>query len=125
MKTIDDYIYEVLHLNSGNKDLVNMNDPSDFIESFEDKDEQIHIIQLLNFAVTRQESNVEEGITDRLCYVVKTTRVERNGTPVYKWDSNKYDDIHNVGDKTRHGSTVIYVVTSDTILPEKYKKMLR
>lgn len=125
MKLINAYITEKLHLNKGNKDLVPMDDISGFIESFEDKAEQIHIIQLLDFAVTRQESNVEEGITDRLCYVVKTTRVERNGTPVYKWDSNKYDDIHKVGDKTRHDSTVIYVVTSDTILPEKYKKMLR
>ena len=125
MKLIDTYITEKLHLNKGNKDLVTMDDVSDFIESFEDKAEQIHIIQLLNWAVLRQESNVEEGITDHLCYVVKTTRVEQNGNPVYKWDSNKNGDIHNVGDKTRHGSTVVYVVTSDTILPEKYKKMLR
>jgi len=125
MKQINTYITEKLHLNKGNKDLVTMDDISDFIESFEDKVEQIRIIQLLNWAVLRQESNVEEGVTDRLCYVVKTTRVESNGNPVYKWDSNKYNEVHKVGDKTRHGSTVVYVVTSDTILPEKYKKMLR
>jgi len=125
MKSIDDYVYEVLHLKSNNKDLVPMDDPSDFIESFEEWTVKLHIISLLGMAIDCQESLVEDGITDRRCYIVKTKHKERDGSPVYKWYSNGKNEMLNVGDTNMHDSTVLYIVTKDTVMPEKYKEYLR
>jgi len=131
MKTIDSYIIEKLRLTKDNKNLVTKDiDAGDFIESFTDKEERHWITRLVGYCV----KNVDRKIDDHECYVVEyikdtTKQVGSHavaGTPFDKfgWTDNPSHEHHEVGDVDEYGGTkykIIFIVTKDTIIPDKYK----
>ena len=115
MKSIDDYIYEVLHLKSDNKDLDTKSDVTKFIDSVEG-DYQKRVVKLLDKAI----KHIKENPTVT-CFIVKSI-LKRDGVelPEYKWAESKSGKTFNIGDKTPRGSEVVYVVTDKTEIPTWY-----
>lgn len=119
--SLDNYIIEKLHLNKDNKCIMNSLDIEEFIDSFNDDQlVQTHILLLIKYALDYVENSTDDGIK---AYIVKSTN-ERKGLTPYKWSSNTRGDDFKVGDTTRHGSEVVFIITKSTELPEKYKKMM-
>lgn len=124
-------VSEKLHLNKDNKNLVSEDiDVSDFIESFTDKEERRWIMRLVGYCV----KHIDRKIDDHECYVVeyiKDTDKQSGSHAVsgtlmdkFGWSDNASHEHHEVGDVEEYGSTkykIIFIVTKDTIIPDKYK----
>ena len=123
MKTIESYIIEKLHLKS-NGNLSHIDDPSDFIESFEREEDKITICWLIDTAIKDQKNRVDNGDINHLCYIIQAG-LDKDGNKIYKWSSNERNETLRVGGFTPKFSRVVYVVTSQTILPEKYQKYVK
>ena len=108
MRTISNYISEKLHLKKDN-DSLNANGIEMFIDSFDVKvrPRVISLVKMCLHELTRhtQEENHECYITRNECLC---------------WSINKANEHLNVGDKTRHGGTVLYVFKKGDTLPKKY-----
>ena len=103
----------MLHLRKNNKQLIS-NPLEPFIESFPEK-EKGHIVQLIhNCIATVNDPHTED---DRWCYVV-------DSYGYHKWSENRSNHHLKVGEKTEHGSKVLYVIKRGDVLPDKYKKYL-
>ena len=130
MNSITQYISEKLHLNKANKDLVTMEDPSDFIESFDNETTKNHIIDLMRYCVKAVNKNGYGNKTfkeNHKCYIVENVDMGyKNTLNQYAWDENIGDEDYEVGDiQESYGKTkwkVVFVVTRKTIIPEKYKR---
>jgi len=131
VNTITQYISEKLHLNRNNKDLVTMEDPADFIESFDNATARKHIIDLLRYcikAVNQKGYGNKTFNENHKCYIVENVNMGyKNPLNQYAWDENIGDEDYEVDDiqGESYGNTkwkVVFVVTRQTIIPEKYKK---
>ena len=111
MKSIDDYIYEVLHLKSDNKGLDTKSDVDKFIDSIEEQFRE-RVVKLLNSAI--QHINGNPTCT---AFIVKTEDHK------YRWAVSKSGRTFNVGDVTEKGSTVVYIVTDTTEIPAAWKNI--
>ena len=122
-------VSEKLHLNGDNKNLTpKAIDAGDFIESFRDKEERRWITRLVGWCV----KHIDRKIDDHECYVVEYIKDKQSGshtvagTPSDKfgWTDNTSHEHHEVGDVEEYGNTkykIIFIVTKDTIIPDKYK----
>ena len=130
MNSITQYISEKLHLNSNNKGLRPHNDdPTDFIESFADDEEKEWITKLISFCIGENLKHDD----DHICYVLERVEAYRGAAPVdrYCWSANMNNSHHDVGEtiestsdisvKIKHFK-VLYIVTKNTTLPDKYKE---
>ena len=130
MNSITQYISEKLHLSKSNKDLVTMDDPTIFIESFDNATAKNHIVDLMHYCVKAVNKNGYGGKTfkeNHKCYIVENVDLGyKNPLNQYAWDENVVDDDYEIGDiQEAYGHTkwkVVFVVTRKTIIPEKYKK---
>ena len=95
MNSITQYISEKLHLNKGNKDLVTMEDPTDFIESFNNAIAKNHIIDLIRYCVKAVN---QKGYGNRLSNELRFCRT--NG---------RYDErnVQNINILSRHHKRIL------------------
>jgi len=134
MNSLEQYISEKLHLNKNNKELISVDDPTEFIESFKDQDEREWIVKLLSNCVKHVARTMKlKNLDDFECYVYdyaeekdkKYRFIDR-----YGWRENQDGEHHKAGDILTVGTfnpykiEILYVVTKDTIIPEKYKKYI-
>lgn len=132
MKYINEYIIEKLHLTKDNKNLVSKdNDAGDFIESFDNETAKNHIVKLMNYCIKAVNKNGYSNKTfkeNHKCYIVENVNMDyKNPLDQYAWDENVGDDDYELGDiQESYGKTkwkVVFIVTRNTIIPEKYKKV--
>jgi len=127
MNGLSQYIYEKLHLSKDNKNLTpKTTDAGDFIESFSDDNERRWIKRLVGFCV----KHLDKRTDDHECYVVEYIKdINKSYTTLtalekFGWTDNKAHEHHEVGDIEEYGGTkykIIFIVTKDTIIPDKYK----
>lgn len=106
-------------------------DPTDFIESFDNETTKKHIIDLMHYCIKAVNQNGYGNKTfkeNHKCYIVENVDMGyKNPLNQYAWDENVADDDYELGDiqEDTYGNTkwkVVFVVTRKTIIPEKYKK---
>lgn len=122
MKEISSYIIEKLHLNNSNKDITNIDDPTDFIESFKSVKEKAKITSLISRGVHYVEREAKRGNENHICYVLKEISKFNSNDFEYKWSTNLMEEDLKVGDTDSAGNEILYVVTKNTIIPDKYEK---
>jgi len=123
MNSLEQYISEKLHLNSDNKkNLVVTDDNVElFLDNLENNEIRRHVVELFDFCLSyiRDHQNPK----DKICYILKNKYGE--GTRQYLWAKNIYSPPLKIGDNFYdNGTKVIFVVTEDTKIPDKYKKYL-
>ena len=121
MNSLEQYISEKLHLNSDNKkNLVAVDDNVEmFLDNLENNEIRRYVVELFDvcFSYIRDHRNPK----DKICYIVKNDK--STGTRQYLWAQNIYSEPLKVGDDF-YDSKVVFVVTENTKIPEKYKKYL-
>ena len=124
MRNLNKYITEKLHLNSDNKkNLVVTDDNVElFLDNLENNEIRRHVVELFNFCLSyiRDHRNPK----DKVCYILRNNY--RVGTKQYLWAQNIYSTPLEIGDNFNDDdrTKVIFVVTENTKIPEKYKKYL-
>ena len=121
MNTIDQYIHEKLHLNKGNDDLVQHLSEEDFIETFTDERDKKRIINLMKYAIDAANEKYDDLINfsdNHQVYIVQAP------DKTYKWSGNLKDEHLKLGDITKKGSKVLYIITKGAVFPKQYEKYL-
>lgn len=125
MKRINNYILEKFKISKDIK-VNNISDISEFIESFSDDDERRWIKRLVGWCA----KHLDKRTDDHECYVVEYIKdINKSYTTLtalekFGWSDNTAHEHHEVGDIAEYGGTkykIIFIVTKDTVIPEKYK----
>ena len=124
MKRINNYILEKFKISKDIK-VNNISDISEFIESFSNDEERRWITRLVEWCV----QHLDKRVDNHECYVVEyiNNKDKQSVLPQEKfgWSDNASYEHHEVGDLDEYGGTkykIIFIVTKDTVIPEKYKK---
>ena len=139
MNSLEQYISEKLHLNKDNKNLVPKDiDAGEFIESFPTKAERSFITRLIGYCTKHVDLAIKRGKSEHECYVIEYIKDTDKQSGIltsllnkYGWSDNKRNEKHKVGDVIEYSSgigttkyKIIYVVTKNTIIPDKYRRSL-
>lgn len=116
MKNINNYIQEKLIID---KD-TSIDDMEKFIESFNGDTQKI-IIDLLIRCINKLEHYTYED--NHWCYIVEDEMFLRSTgyrSKDYSYSSNEDNEYLKVGEKTKHGGKVIFIVKKGDEVPKKY-----
>ena len=123
-------VSEKLHLTKDNKDLHNLSDVENFIESFDNQKLKEHLANLIYNCVKHVHQSYYRNENHK-CYIVRMldrstyANEDENTISLYKWSQNRHNEDFKVGDTNALGSKILFVVTRDTKFPEIYKKYTR